>query len=90
MDDEFDDESYDEPSPEPTMGDDMQVSTFPFQFEEDLFEDYGNTSNYHCQKRPPTPVTPPDPLEECYLRETMRKLTMIMSTEWLQEVETSP
>ena len=46
-DDESDDESSDEPSPEVTTGNDMQVSTFPFQLEEDLFEDYGNTSNCH-------------------------------------------
>ena len=27
----------------------------------DLFEDFGNTSRYFCQKRPPIPVTPMDP-----------------------------
>ena len=33
----------------------------------DVFEDFGNTSKYFCQKRLPSPVTPIDPLEEDYL-----------------------
>jgi len=32
-----------------------------------VFEDFGNTSKYFCQKRLPSPVTPIDPLEEDYL-----------------------
>ena len=33
-----------------------------------VFEDFGNTSRYFCQKRPPSPLTPTDPLEENFLR----------------------
>nr|BAD15604.1 hypothetical protein [Oryza sativa Japonica Group]BAD16511.1 hypothetical protein [Oryza sativa Japonica Group] len=33
----------------------IQPSDIPFQFKGDLFEDYGNTSNYSVQKRPPVP-----------------------------------
>ena len=53
--------------------------------EPDVFEDFGNTSRYFCQKRPPSPVTPTDPLEENFLQE----LTTLISNEWLQEGESS-
>jgi hypothetical protein len=39
-------------------------------FEDDLFEDYGNTSNYHYRGTPPIPLTPPDPEQIAFL-ETM-------------------
>ena len=55
----------------------------------DIFEDFSNTSRYFCQKRPSIPVTPTDPLEENYLRETIQELTMLISNEWLQEGESS-
>jgi hypothetical protein len=46
------------PSPEPKdLEEGFQPSDFPF-FEDNIFEDFGNTSNYRCQKRPPVPVTP--------------------------------
>jgi hypothetical protein len=61
----------------------------PFQFEEDLFEDYGNTSNYSCEKRPPTKVNSNEPLDKAMLKETVKKLTTIMSNEWLREGELS-
>ena len=57
--------------------------------EPDVFEDFGNTSRYFCQKRPPSPVTPSDPLEENFLREMIQELTTLISNEWLQEGELS-
>jgi len=51
--------------------------------EPDVFEDFGNTSRYFCWKRPPSPVTPTDPLEENFLRETIQELTTLISNEWL-------
>ena len=57
--------------------------------EPDVFEDFGNTSRYFCQKRPPSPVTPTDPVEEDFLRETIQELTTLISNEWLQEGEAS-
>ena len=50
-------------------------------FEDDLFEDFGNTSNYSCQKKPPVPVTTLDPLDKEFLRESIKELTVIMSNE---------
>jgi hypothetical protein len=62
---------------------------FLHSFEEDLFEDFGNTSNYLCQKRPPVLVTPFEPYEKEFLQETIRELTTLMSEEWLREGESS-
>ena len=46
------------PEPEdPEKG--LQPSDLP-PFEDELFEDFGNTSNYLCQRRPPVSVTPLD------------------------------
>jgi len=58
-------------------------------FEDDLFEDFGNTSNYSCQKKPPVPVTTLDPLDKEFLRESIKELTTIMSSEWVEEAEFS-
>jgi hypothetical protein len=48
------------PSPESGKPEEeeIQPSALPFEFEDDLFEDYRNTSNYLYQKRPPVPVGP--------------------------------
>ena len=43
---------------------DSLPSEFLRSIESDVFEDFGNTSRYFCQKRPSIPVTPTDPLEE--------------------------
>ena len=58
-------------------------------FKDDLFEDYGNTLNYLCQRRPLVPVTPLDPLDEESLRDSIKELTTIMSNEWVEELESS-
>ena len=62
---------------------------FQQSIDPDIFEDFGNTSRYFCQKRPPSPVTPTDPLEENFLRETVQELTTLICNEWLQEGESS-
>jgi hypothetical protein len=62
---------------------------FPFEFEEDIFEDYGNTSNFPIQARPLAKTTPHDPLEESISLEHLKSLSAIMSYEWLTEAELS-
>jgi hypothetical protein len=62
---------------------------FQHGFEEDLFEDFGNTSNYLCQKRPPISVTHLEPYEKEFFRETIKELTTLMSNEWLREGDSS-
>jgi hypothetical protein len=80
-------EPIERPSPEPEAQDEgSQLSILPY-FEDDFFEDFGNTSNYRCQKRPPVPVTPSENLSPDDLRESIKELTTIMSTEWSQEGE---
>jgi len=79
-----------EPSPEPKDSKEgLQPSDLP-PFEDDLFKEFGNTSNYLCQRRPPVLVTPLDPLEEEFFRESITELTLIMSNEWVEEAEFSP
>jgi hypothetical protein len=45
--------------------------------------------NYSCQKRPPVPVTPLDPLNKEIFRESIKELTAIISTEWVEEAKLS-
>jgi hypothetical protein len=67
----------------------IQSLELPFKFEDDLFEDPGNTSNYFCKRKPPVPVASTDPIEASFRRETVMKLTSIMSSEWSRELELS-
>jgi len=62
----------------------------PFEFEEDLFEHYGNTSNLPIKMRPMVHTTPSDLHEESILIEHIKSLSTVMSYEWLKEVELSP
>jgi len=39
--------------------------------------------------RPPVPVTPLDPLDKEFLRESVKELLAIMSSEWVEEAELS-
>ena len=77
------------PSPKPEdPEEDLQPSDLSY-FEDEFFEDFGNTSNYSCQKKPPVPVTPLDPLDKEFLKESIKELSTIMSNEWVEEVELS-
>jgi hypothetical protein len=58
-------------------------------FDDDLFEDFGNTSNYLCQKKPPTPNPPSDLLDKEFLKKSVKELSAILSIEWLEETEQS-
>jgi hypothetical protein len=77
------------PKPRELKVEEIQPLKFPFQFDDDLFEYYGNTSNYSYQKRPPVPCNSPAPLDENLFKEMVQKLTTIMSHEWLMEMEVS-
>ena len=70
-----------------------EEDSIPLEFlrsiECDLFEDFDNTSKYFYRRRPLVPVTPMDPSDEDYLRETIHELTTLLSNEWLQEGESS-
>jgi hypothetical protein len=57
-------DSSTEPSPEPeTMEqEEIQPPEFPFEFVDDLFEDFGNPSSYFYQKRPQFQLVRPNRL----------------------------
>jgi hypothetical protein len=44
---------------------------------------------YSCQKRSPVPITPSDPLDEQFLKKSIKELIAIMSSKWVEEVELS-
>jgi hypothetical protein len=61
------------------------------EFEDELFDEYGNTSNYHTMRRPQKSrkssfhVELLDPSEEAFLKKTMKELVSIISNEWLED-----
>jgi len=57
----------------------------PFEFEEDLFEDYGNTSNFPIQTRPLARTTQSILRVESVDIEHIKSLSAILSYEWLTE-----
>jgi hypothetical protein len=65
----------------------IQPLDFPFEFKEDLFENFGNTTNYPHEKRPQVPLNPIDPLDKASLKEIIKGLTSVISSEWVQEGE---
>ena len=77
-------DSTTEPSPRPGKLEDEEIQP---SVEDDLFEDYRNTLNYLYQKRPPVPVGPTRPLDKAFLKEMVRDLTAVMSSEWVEEGE---
>ena len=65
------------------------------EFEDELFNEYGNISNYHTMRRPQksrkssSNEEPLDPSEEVFLKKTTKELVSIISNEWLEESELS-
>jgi len=73
--------SLERPSTKPKYPNEgFQPSDLPY-FEDEFFKDFGNTSKYSCQKRPPVLATPSDPLDKQLLKESIKELTMILSNE---------
>ena len=66
------------------------ISDFMIEFEDELFDEYGNTLNYDTMRRPQESrkslhEEPLDPSEEAFLKKTMKELVSIISNEWLEE-----
>ena len=65
------------------------------KFKDELFDEYGNTLNYHTMRRAQksrkssSHVEPLDPSEEAFLKKTTKDLVSIISNEWLEESELS-
>ena len=81
-----------EPSPEPeTMEEEeIQPPEFPFNIEEDVFQNFGNTSMYPREKRPPVPRDPIIPPNKVSLKEAIKGKTTVMNSKWVHEGEMSP
>jgi hypothetical protein len=65
-----------------------------FDIEDDLFTNFGNTSNYHLIKKPQQPrnfatIDPTHSDEVDFLKKTTKELISILSDEWLEESEFS-
>ena len=66
------------PSPEPEDPEEEEIlpPEFPFNIEEDIFYDFGNTTLYPLQKRPPVPLDPPSSLNKASLKETVKRVAV--------------
>jgi hypothetical protein len=70
------------------------ILDFMLEFEDELFAEYGNTSNYYVMRKPQEPrksssVEPLDPSEEAFHKKKMKDQVSILSDEWLEELELS-
>jgi hypothetical protein len=64
------------------------------KFEDELFSDFGNASNYSAIRKSSAKSAPnqhlPDPTEEKFLIKAVKELTTIISNEWFGESKLSP
>ena len=67
----------------------IQPPEFPFNIEEDVFQNFENTSTYPREKRPPVPKDPITPPDKASLREAVKGVTAVMNSEWIHEGEMS-
>jgi hypothetical protein len=77
-----------------TLKDDKpHPSSFPVEFKEEFYEDFGNVSNLPVQVRPLTHSAPSKdddgPHNKSFLMEHIKGLSAIMSCEWLAKMELS-
>jgi hypothetical protein len=79
--------------PEPPKEEEIPLLEDMFEFEEDLFSNFGNTSNYSAIRKSSAPSTPnqhlSDPIEDKFLKNIVKELTTIISNDWLKESELS-
>ena len=83
------------PIPEPPEKEKTPILDFMLEFEDEIFDEYGDTLNYHTMRRPQKPRKSSsneellDPFEEAFLKKTTKELVSIISNEWLEESELS-
>jgi hypothetical protein len=80
--------------PEPSDKEETLILDFMLEFEDEIFDEYRNTLNYHVMRRTQKPrkssyEEPLDPSEEAFLKNAIKKLVSIISNEWLEESELS-
>jgi hypothetical protein len=68
--------------PKPPKEEEIPPLENMFEFEEDLFSDFGNTSNYYVIRKSLAPSAPnqhlSNPTEEKLLKKTVKELTTIV------------
>ena len=67
----------------------IQPPEFPFNIEEDVFQNFGSTSMYPREKRPPVPREPVTPPDKASLQEAVKGAIAVMKSEWVHEGEMS-
>jgi hypothetical protein len=80
--------------PDPEPPEETPISDLMLEFRDELFDEYGNASNYHMMSKPQESQNPPsikslDPSEEDFFKKTMKELVFVLSNEWLEESELS-
>ena len=82
------------PNLKPLEKEETPSSDFMLDFEDELFNEYGNISNYHTMRRPRkskelSSEEPLDHSEEAFLKKTTKEIVSVVSNEWLEESELS-
>jgi hypothetical protein len=78
------------PEPQTPKEEEIQPSEFPFSLEEDFLKILETPRTISTKRDQQFPITPSNPHEEKFLKETIKVLTSIYIDEWLREVELSP
>jgi hypothetical protein len=78
--------------PKPPNEEETLNLDFMLEFEDELFDDYGNTSKYHMMKKPQEYKNPTfrDPSEKEFFKKAIKELVSVLSDLWLEESEFSP
>jgi hypothetical protein len=78
--------------PEPPKEEETSISDFMLKFEDELFDDYRNTSKYHIMKKPQEYKNPSfiDSSEKEFFKKATKEPVSMLSDEWLEESELSP
>jgi hypothetical protein len=73
--------------PEPPKEEKTLILDFMLEFEDELFNDYGNTSRYHMMKKPQEYKNPSfiDPSEKEFFKKATKELVSVLSDKWLEE-----
>ena len=73
------------PTHKPPEEEETPILDFMHEFEDELFAEYGNTSNYHTMRKPQKPRKSSSheeifhPSEEAFLKKTTKELVSIIS-----------
>jgi hypothetical protein len=83
------------PDPKPPEKEKTLILDFMLEFEDELFDEYGNTLNNYVMRKAQEPrksssIEPLDPSKEAFHKKITKDLVSIMSDEWLEESKLSP